>query len=92
MMTLRPRPRGMPSGRSGHSGIPKRRKNSRKPGGTSLVAEAIGLRAAIDLDADRNHRRFDLLDDVGKADRRLQLVRLLASDFVQPQPDSRPIN
>ena len=42
-----------------------------------VVAEAGGLRAAVDLDADRDHRRFDLLDDVGKADRRLQLVRLL---------------
>ena len=43
-----------------------------------VVAEAGGLRSAVDLDAHRDHRRLDLLDDVGKADRRLQLVRLLA--------------
>src|ERR1019366_6888024 len=44
----------------------------------TLVAETRGLRAAVQLDTDGDHRRFDLLDDVGKADRRLQLVRLLA--------------
>ena len=42
-----------------------------------IAAKTGGLRSAVDLDAHRDHRRFDLLDDVGKADRRLQLVRLL---------------
>ena len=42
-----------------------------------LPPRAGGLRSAVHLDADRDHRRLHLLDDVGKADRRRQLVRLL---------------
>src|SRR4029077_16410160 len=43
-----------------------------------VATESAGLRTTVDFHAHRNDRRFDLLDDVGKTDRRLQLARLLA--------------
>src|SRR3974390_926412 len=43
----------------------------------ALVRQPISLRAAVHANADGDHRRFHLLDDVGKADWCLQLVRLL---------------
>ena len=53
-------------------GMPKRRKKSSNgepwpPRHLDIVAAQ--LRASLDLDADRHHRRLDLLDDVGEADR-----------------------
>ena len=42
-----------------------------------LAAETVGLRSAVDLDANRHHRRFHFLDDIGKARRRGDLLGLL---------------
>src|SRR6185369_1063876 len=42
-----------------------------------LIAEAIGLRAAVHFDADGDHRRLHFLHDVGEADRSIELTRLL---------------
>src|ERR1700682_714891 len=41
-----------------------------------LAADTIGLRTTVKFDANGNHGRFDLLDDVGKANRRGHLLRL----------------
>ena len=41
-----------------------------------LVRKAHGLRPTIDLDADRDDRRFHLLDDVGESDRALRALRI----------------
>ena len=43
-----------------------------------VVAETVGRRTAIHLDANGDHGRLHLGDDIGKADRRPQLLRLLA--------------
>src|SRR6516225_6345364 len=40
------------------------------------TAETTGLRIAVDFDAYRNDRRLDLLHNVGKADRGLELAGL----------------
>src|SRR5579862_3176075 len=43
-----------------------------------VIAKSGSLRfAAVQLDADGHHRGFDLGDDVGKADRGVELVSLL---------------
>ena len=58
----------------GHSETPKKFAQARRH---VVASEAIGLRSAVDLDPYGDHRGFDLLDDVSKADRRLQLASLL---------------
>ena len=76
MVKLRPRgPRGVSRSPSWPSGMPKRLKKRSigEPGGNGESPSKLIVRgAAVDLDADRDHRGLHLLDDVGKADRALR--------------------